>query len=131
MAGNVWEWTNTWYSVNYYQTLAAEEELAESIVSDPTGPEMGSAYVIRGGSCANTEINNYESYMRAANRSYINMSSSYYIGFRCVIPDNMVETVDALAADAVEEAVTEAVVEAAVEEAVEAEAEAVEIEDLL
>ncbi len=131
MAGNVWEWTNTWYSVNYYQTLAAEEELAESIVSDPTGPEMGSAYVIRGGSCANTEINNYESYMRAANRSYINMSSSYYIGFRCVIPDNTVETVDALAADAVEEVVTEAVIEAAVEEAVEAEAEAVEIEDLL
>ncbi len=88
MAGNVWEWTGTWYSVNAYQTLAAEEELAESVVSDPTGPERGSAYVIRGGSCANTEINNYESYLRTANRSYINMSSSYYIGFRCVIPDD-------------------------------------------
>ncbi len=135
MAGNVWEWTSTWYSVNYYQTLAAEEELAESIVSDPTGPEMGSAYVIRGGSCANTEINNYESYMRAANRSYINMSSSYYIGFRCVIPDAAEESVDALVEDAVteavvegavEEAVTEAVVDAAVEDA-----EAVEVEELL
>lgn len=88
MAGNVWEWTSTWYSVNAYQALAAEEELAESVVSNPTGPEMGSAYVIRGGSCANTEINNYESYLRTANRSYINMSSSYYIGFRCVIPDD-------------------------------------------
>ena len=60
--------------------------------------------------------------MRAANRSYINMSSSYYIGFRCVIPDAAEESVDAL----VEDAVTEAVVDAAVEDA-----EAVEVEELL
>ncbi len=109
MAGNVWEWTGTWYSVNAYQTLAAEEELAESVVSDPSGPEMGSAYVIRGGSCANTEINNYESYLRTANRSYINMSSSYYIGFRCVIPDDsatMVVRDDTAAEELASEAVT-------------------------
>lgn len=95
--------------MNAYQTLAAEEELAESVVSDPSGPEMGSAYVIRGGSCANTEINNYESYLRTANRSYINMSSSYYIGFRCVIPDDsatMVVRDDTATEELASEAVT-------------------------
>ena len=25
--------------------------------------------------------------MRAANRSYLNLSSSYYLGFRCVVRD--------------------------------------------
>ena len=88
MAGNVWEWTSTWYSANYYQTLAAEEELSESTVSNPTGPENGSSRVIRGGSCAPTEINYYAAYMRSAGRSYLNMASSYYVGFRCMVPDN-------------------------------------------
>lgn len=87
MAGNVWEWTSTWYSLNYYQTLAAGTELGGSMVSNPTGPSDGSTRVIRGGSCSSTEINNYEAYMRAANRSYVNMSSSYFVGFRCVVPD--------------------------------------------
>lgn len=88
MAGNVWEWTSTWYSTNYYQTLEAEEELSGTIVSDPNGPENGSARVMRGGSCASTEVNNYAAYMRTANRSYLNLTSSYYVGFRCIVPDN-------------------------------------------
>ena len=87
MAGNVWEWTSTWYSLNYYETLAAEEEISGSVVKNPRGPENGSSQVIRGGSAAATEVNNYPSYMRAANRSYLNMSSSYYVGFRCMVPD--------------------------------------------
>ena len=87
MAGNVWEWTSTWYSTNYYQTLDAEEELSGTVVSNPTGPENGSARVMRGGSCASTEVNNYPAYMRTANRSYLNLSSSYYVGFRCMVPD--------------------------------------------
>ena len=87
MAGNVWEWTSTWYSTNYYQTLEAEEELSGTTVSNPTGPENGSARVMRGGSCASTEINNYAAYTRAANRSYLNLASSYYVGFRCMVPD--------------------------------------------
>ncbi len=44
--------------------------------------------MIRGGSAAETEINNYLAYLRTANRSYVNMNSSYYIGFRCVLPDS-------------------------------------------
>ena len=92
MAGNVWEWTSTWYSTNYYQTLDAEEELSGTIVSNPTGPENGSARVMRGGSCASTEVNNYAAYMRTANRSYLNLSSSYYVGFRCMVPDTGEDT---------------------------------------
>jgi formylglycine-generating enzyme required for sulfatase activity len=87
MAGNVWEWTSTWYSTNYYDTLAAEEELSGTTISNPTGPENGSSRVMRGGSCASTEINNYPAFTRAANRSYLNLSSSYYVGFRCMVPD--------------------------------------------
>ena len=87
MAGNVWEWTSTWYSSNYYQTLDAEEELSGSIISNPTGPENGSSRVMRGGSCAPTEINYYIAYTRAAGRSYLNLNSSYYVGFRCIVPD--------------------------------------------
>ena len=87
MAGNVWEWTSTWYSENYYQTLDAEEELSGEIVSNPTGPENGSTRVMRGGSCASTEVNNYEAFLRTANRGYLNISSSYFVGFRCAVPD--------------------------------------------
>ena len=87
MAGNVWEWTSTWYSANYYKTLDAEQELSGSIVRNPTGPENGSSRVIRGGSCAPTEINYFAAYMRSAARSYLNMASSYYVGFRCMVPD--------------------------------------------
>ena len=87
MAGNVWEWTSTWYSMNYYETLAAEEEISGTVVRNPRGPENGSTQVIRGGSCASTEMNNYPAYMRAANRSYLNIASSYYVGFRCAVPD--------------------------------------------
>ena len=87
MAGNVWEWTNTWYSTNYYQTLQAEAELSGTTVSNPVGPENGSSRVMRGGSCASTEVNNFAAYMRAAGRSYLSQSSSYYVGFRCIVPD--------------------------------------------
>lgn len=89
MAGNVWEWTSTWFSANYYETLEAEEELSGTIVSNPTGPENGNARVMRGGSCASTEVNNYPAYTRAANRSYLNLTSSYYVGFRCIVPDTV------------------------------------------
>ena len=47
---------------------------------------------MRGGSCASTEVNNYAAYMRTANRSYLNLSSSYYVGFRCMVPDTGEDT---------------------------------------
>ena len=87
MAGNAWEWTSTWFGENYYQSLAEEQEVSGSIVRNPQGPEYGNMQVMRGGSCNQTEVNSYVSFMRTASRSYLGMSSSYYVGFRCVVPD--------------------------------------------
>ena len=87
MAGNAWEWTSTWFSDNYYASLAEEQENSGSIVRNPKGPDYGNMQVMRGGSCNQTELNSYVSFMRTASRSYLGMSSSYYVGFRCIVPD--------------------------------------------
>ncbi len=87
MAGNAWEWTSTWFSEDYYKDLADEQEKSGSIVRNPQGPEFGNMQVMRGGSCNQTEVNSFVSFMRTASRSYLGMSSSYYVGFRCVVPD--------------------------------------------
>jgi len=41
MSGNVWEWVNDWYGVNYYKV---------SPYRNPQGPASGSARVLRCGS---------------------------------------------------------------------------------
>ncbi|HEX9971249.1 MAG TPA: SUMF1/EgtB/PvdO family nonheme iron enzyme [bacterium] len=41
MSGNVWEWCQDWFDENYYQTSPAK---------NPTGPETGTARLLRGGS---------------------------------------------------------------------------------
>jgi len=44
MHGNVWEWTNDWFSETYYTTTSA--------ATDPTGPANGTHHTLRGGSAS-------------------------------------------------------------------------------
>ena len=65
MLGNVWEFCSDWYAVNTYAGY-----LAGSVIENPTGPESGSAHVIRGGSyksnAADLRITNRDHTRKAA-----------------------------------------------------------------
>ncbi len=73
LAGNVWEWVNDWYRVNYYANSRAE---------NPTGPDSGDYRVLRGGSWSDIDA-----YVRTANRHYVKGPDirSHDIGFRCAL----------------------------------------------
>jgi sulfatase modifying factor 1 len=71
-AGNVWEWSNDWYSVTYYSW---------SPTSNPTGPTSGSGRVLRGGSW-----DSYAYACRVAHRHDRRPSLGYdTLGFRLVL----------------------------------------------
>ena len=72
MAGNVWEWCADWYDENYY---------ANSVSLNPTGPDSGTARVLRGGCWLG-----FQADLRVALRR-IPSGTFYYIGFRCVSQD--------------------------------------------
>ena len=74
MAGNVWEWTSTWFDVKGHNTKDTK---------DPKGPKSGKEKVLKGGSwmCAEDYCTGY----RIAARSRTPIDSGLNnLGFRCV-----------------------------------------------
>ena len=74
MAGNVYEFTNDWYQLDYYSTYPVDDW-----PHNPPGPDTGMVRVLRGGSWYFDDFS-----MRTANRSALFPSdSNHNIGFRC------------------------------------------------
>jgi formylglycine-generating enzyme required for sulfatase activity len=87
LAGNVWEWTNDWYSAIYYKELADKNQ----VITDPKGPEKSfEVYdpnavnkTVRGGSflCSDSWCSGYRNSRRMRLSPDTGMQ---HLGFRCV-----------------------------------------------
>ncbi|NIQ02347.1 MAG: SUMF1/EgtB/PvdO family nonheme iron enzyme [Nitrospinaceae bacterium] len=78
MAGNVWEWVDSWYGRNYYK---------KKIKSNPKGPKTGKFKVVRGGSWVNY-ADTLHSAFRRWSRPEVRFNDT---GFRCA-KDSIDET---------------------------------------
>ncbi len=77
MAGNVWEWVNDQYDMNYYESLRS----TPAPITNPQGPDQETLYVFRGGSWRDTARD-----LRSANRGRgkdNDKSTIDELGFRC------------------------------------------------
>jgi formylglycine-generating enzyme required for sulfatase activity len=76
MCGNVWQWCNDFYKVDYYQ---------ESPKENPRGPKDGESKVVRGGAWRFSDQNCRSGYRYNENPGYADVCFGYDIyGFRCV-----------------------------------------------
>jgi formylglycine-generating enzyme required for sulfatase activity len=76
MHGNVWEWCNDFYKVDYYQ---------ESLEENPKGPEIGETKVVRGGAWKFSADSCRSGYRYNEAPGYTDVCFGYDIyGFRCV-----------------------------------------------
>jgi formylglycine-generating enzyme required for sulfatase activity len=76
ICGNVWEWCNDCYKVDYYQAAPRQ---------DPTGPDSGETKVVRGGAWRFSAESCASGYRYNENPGYADVCFGYDIyGFRCV-----------------------------------------------
>ena len=76
MCGNLWEWCNDFYKVDYYQ---------EAPRQDPRGPDEGKNKVVRGGAWRFSAENCRSGYRYNESPGYADVCFGYDIyGFRCV-----------------------------------------------
>jgi len=76
MVGNVWQWCNDFYSVDYYK---------QSPKVDPRGPETAQNKVVRGGAWRFSDDNCRSGYRYNESPGYADVCFGYDIyGFRCV-----------------------------------------------
>ncbi|HEY3855378.1 MAG TPA: formylglycine-generating enzyme family protein [Verrucomicrobiae bacterium] len=76
MCGNVWEWCNDFYKVDYYKSSPAQ---------DPKGPDASQTKVVRGGAWRFSAENCRSGYRYNENPGYADVCFGYDIyGFRCV-----------------------------------------------
>ena len=76
ICGNVWEWCNDFYQVDYYKVAPAQ---------DPQGPATGKTKVVRGGAWRFSDDNCRCGYRYNENPGYADVCFGYDIyGFRCV-----------------------------------------------
>lgn len=75
MCGNLWEWCNDFYQVDYYASCPKQ---------DPKGPEQGKTKVVRGGCWRATPDNCRSGFRYNENPGYADVCFGYDIyGFRC------------------------------------------------
>ncbi len=76
ICGDLWEWCNDFYQVDYYQ---------HSPSKDPTGPDQGETKVLRGGAWRFSAENCRSGYRYNENPGHADVCFGYDIyGFRCV-----------------------------------------------